>query len=321
MRSSTSSSEHTQRRGLTTATWALLALIVCLLIGTELATRFAIAPRSAIQRRIATESAAARNLRAGDVLFAGNSLLLWGADVPVLRKAMQPDWRAHRFIVEATTFEDWAFGLANLFEHGSRPSAVFLVLSPTQFAQHSVLGDYFARQLMAPGDLPAVASELDLHPTAITGMFLANRSAFYGLRGELRKVLLLGLVPGLDKLFALVNRANPADPPNPSASRAQTEMLERHLDRLTALSRRYGIPVILVIPPQTRATDLMDQMKSLASQRGMPVLLPIAPGALDASHYSDGFHLNEKGRRLFTPALARTALDALSQSSSSPERQ
>lgn len=320
MRSSTSSSDHRQlqagRRGLTTATWALLGLIACLLIGTELAVRFVIAPRSAIQRRIAAESAAARNLRTGDVLFAGNSLLLWGADEAGLRKAMLPAWRAHRFIIEATSFEDWAFGLANLFEHGSRPSAVFLVLSPTQFAQHTVLGDYFARQLMSSGDLPAVASELDLHPTAVTGMFLANRSAFYGLRGELRKALLLALVPGLDKLFALVNRAAP---PAPRIPQAQTAMLERHLDRLTALSRRYNIPLILVIPPQTQANELMDQMRSLADQRGVPVLLPFAPGRLDASHYSDGFHLNEKGRRLFTPALARTALHILSKSSS-PER-
>lgn len=312
MRSSTSSSEHRQRRGLTPPTWTLIALIACLLIGTELAVRFVIAPRSAIQRRITTESAAARNLRAGDVLFAGNSLLLWGADEPELRKSLLPAWRAHRFIVEATSFEDWAFGLANLFEHGSRPSAVFLVLSPTQFAQHTVLGDYFARQLMASEDLPAVASELDLHPTSITGMFLANRSAFYGLRGELRKALLLALVPGLDKLFALVNRANPTAPAE-QVSQDQTAMLGRHLDRLTALSRRFDIPLILVIPPQTKTSELMVQMKSLANQRGVPVLLPIPPGALDASHYSDGFHLNEKGRRLFTPALAESAQTALTR--------
>jgi hypothetical protein len=306
MPSSTSSSE--QRRGLTRATWVLLALVVLILTGVELASRFVVAPRSAIQRRIATEKEAALHLSGGDVLFVGNSLLLWGVDVPQLRTSMQPEWRSHRLVVEATSFEDWMFGLKRLLDRGARPSAVFVVLSPAQLAQHTVLGDYFAHHLMALEDLPAVASSVDLHPTAVTSMALANQSVFFGLRGELRKALLFAFLPNLDKLFTLVNRTAE---PSPVRLESQIRLLSRHLAELRELGRSRGLPVLLVIPPQMRSNELMQQTERLAKEQGVELVVPIAPGQLDATHFSDGFHLNSKGQNLFTPALAAHVRRAL----------
>jgi len=293
---------------LTRATWVLLAGIVVILAGVELAARYVVAPRSAIQRRIAAEKEAAVRLANGDVLFVGNSLLLWGVDVPQLRSALQPEWKSHRLVVEATTFEDWTFGLKRLLDRGTKPSAVVVVLSPTQLAQHSVLGDYFAHHLMALGDLPAVATRVDLHPTAVTSMALANKSVFFGLRGELRKALLFAFLPNLDRLFTLVNRGA-----EPSSVRleSQVPLLSQHLAELRELSRSCGLPVLLVIPPQLRSNELMEQTERIAKEKGVELLVPIAPGQLDATHFSDGFHLNTKGQNLFTPALAAHVRQAL----------
>ncbi|MGH8542279.1 MAG: hypothetical protein ACREX3_01250 [Gammaproteobacteria bacterium] len=244
------------------------------------------------------------------LLFVGNSLLLEGVDFPALKAAMEPQWYAQRYVIDDTNYYDWYYGLRRLYGEGARHDVVALVLTAQQLTSSRVRGSYFARRLMFTSDFMAVARDVGMHPTEAMDLFFSSISEFYGLRTELRKVLLGRLMPELPALaarFAVYPRWMPDS----------EQVYRMAVDRLAALrdlSNRFRTRFLLVIPPLARSqdTDGSRDVLRAGTVSGVTVLNPIPSGTLPVSNFKeDRFHLNEIGAERFTSTLATTLKDTL----------
>jgi len=232
------------------------------------------------------------------VLIAGNSLLLEGVDFPELQREVAPHLELRRAVVEGTYYLDWYYGLRRLFDEGARPDAVVLVLNPIQLTSKAVEGDYTAHFLVERKDLLDFANDTGADRNRLSSLVLANYSFFYGTRAEIRNWLMGKILPDLPSLTHSF-RPDPS-PPDTASFR---ELAIRRLGQLYELCREQRTEVVVVIPPSN--TDLgASDLSEMATTLKLKVLVPIAPGVLPRSDYSDGFHLNSRGAREFTPALA-----------------
>ena len=289
------------RSQVTLATRLLLALLVFLLGGTEIITRFIILPKSRVHRRILEDRAEAASLGSRDVLVVGNSLLNLGLDLASFQQSLGAEWGGHRFVVESTNFSDWYFGLKRLFDEGSRPRAVAVTLTARQLGTREVLDDYFGFYLMGLRDAFDVARQTNMHPTALVSMLVGHFSAFYGVRGDLRKFLLTRIYPGLPALARSWN--HPA--PLLMAERAYQRALP-NLRELKELGDRYGAKVVVIIPPLLDSPDNHEAVQRAGREAGITVLVPVSTGSLGSDCFDiDRYHLNEKGRQVFTLQLAK----------------
>ena len=285
---------------LSRATWVLFGLIAAILCFTEIAVRYVVMPKSRIMRRISQDKAEAQHLGSRDILVVGNSLLNLGLDLPLFKQHMAPEWIGHRFIVESTNFSDWYFGLKHLFDKGSRPYAVGVTLTPRQLATRTVQGDTFGFHLMGLQDLFQVASQTGMHRTAVASMALANRSAFYGFRGDLRKLLMFTIYPGLPDLADLFNRPAPLLSPEEAYQGALPSLRE-----FKELGQRYGTRIVIIIPPVVTAEETAPRVVRAGPEAGVAVLVPVPSGSIGEEYFGkDRYHLNEKGMAVFTPRLA-----------------
>ena len=290
---------------MTAPTVALLSLIVVYAAGVELVTRRVLDPGSKVQRVLKQEllnSAALRPAAPGQpksVLLAGNSLLDAAVDFPRLNEELEPDWRASRLVVFDTNYTDWHFGLMRLLESGVRPDAIAVFLSPTQLMRNAVRGGYFAHYLMRPEDLAGVVQATGMHPTEASGLLLARYSLFYGIRVQLRNLILAELFPHLPELM----RASPAPAtPKTQVSREEIELRLRNLD---GIAHRYGVRLVLVLPPLP-SDDPKNRFASVVeagARSGVSVLNPLPAGELPRSAFPDGLHAGKEGAGTYTKAL------------------
>lgn len=299
------------RRGLTPvrATALLLAGAVGLALAVELGTRLFIYDMSNMLGRLKRESTMAAALvpaadRPRPVLVVGNSLLIAAVDVARLDAQLRAEERsAFRFGIEQTTYFDWYYGLRRLVAGGARPDTIVLCFETRHLLGSGVHGDIFAHFLMRPTDLFSVAHALDLSPTEAADLSMANLSAFWGLRKEIRKNLLGRLLPGLPSLAAMMARGQPAPPPKADDLRT----LGR--DRLLALAdvvKPAGIKFVLALAPPLRAEDAV-LMKRLSEETGVPLVAPLTDDDLVRTDYDvDGYHLGDAGRAKYTDALGDT---------------
>lgn len=255
------------------------------------------------------------------VLVAGTSLLLEGVDFPRLEKMLGDRWNAHRWVMEQTNYTDWYYGLRRIYAAGASPDYVVLMMGPLNFGrQPSVRGDYFARMMMRTGDFPEVSRVLDLHPTEAANLLAANLSAFFGLKTELRKVLLIRLLPDLPRFTNMIARFDNRQLPPDRLAAVGTERLRA----LRGLAEAHGGRFILAIPPRPSKGPGSEILASAGAVVGVPVIVSIAQGELGPPYYRDGNHLNPKGAAIYTdrfvPDLRRTleVLDKGRRASGSP---
>jgi len=302
------------RPGLTRAIALLLAAIAALCALVEIGTRLVVHDLSNTLGRIRLESTAARAIRsadpdAGEVLIVGNSLMIAGVDVDALNQPLQPrKWRGVRFGIEQTTYYDWYYGLRRLTADGARPRAIVVCFEPRHLIGTSVRTEIFAHYLMRTSDTLSVARALDLSPTGTADLFLANISAFWALRKEIRKNVLGRLMPELPQLTRMITRGSGAPPPQIdellNTSRARLEAM-----RITADAAGAKLIVVLMPPVDpSHAPALQD----LGHQLGVPIVMPLTDQDLLPDDYElDQYHLNSQGRLRFTEALAEQLLQVL----------
>lgn len=245
------------------------------------------------------------------VLLAGTSLLLDGIDFPRFARMLGDRWEVRRWVMEQTTYTDWYYGLRRIYAEGARPDYVVLMMGPLNFARRpSVRGDYFAHMMMQTQDFPEVSQVLELHPTEATNLLAANLSAFYGLKTELRKVLLIRLLPDLPRFMGLITRFdNRQLPPDQLAA-----VGEERLRAMQDLAARHGGKFVLAIPPRPRKGDASEILKRAGETAGVPVIVSVPQGELGLPYYRDGNHLNPKGAAIYTDRFApdlRRTLEAL----------
>jgi hypothetical protein len=151
-------------------------------------------------------------------------------------------------------------------------------------------------------DIFSVAKNLELTNTQTSNLAFANVSAFFGLGGEVRKWLAGKIFRDLPEL---TQSLIPKLPPQPEPALISSESLRR-LHALRELAARYDSDVVLVIPPTKgrRAGTDASAVVSAGRSAGVSVLVPVEPDSLEADLYSDnGFHLNDRGAEVFTPAF------------------
>ncbi|MET0533087.1 MAG: hypothetical protein ABW171_02590 [Steroidobacter sp.] len=317
MHSSTSSSDATAvgaRSTTARVTVLLLVAIVALCVVLELGTRMVVHGMSNTLSRIRTESTAARTIAATNggekqMLIVGNSLMLAGIDVGALNEPLQPAaWRGVRFGIEQTTYYDWYYGLKRLTTEGSRPSAILVCFEPRHLVGTSVRREIFAYYLMRTSDTLDVARVLDLRPSETADLFLANVSAFWALRKEIRKNVLGRLMPSLPDLTRLMTRGGGSPPPNIddllTAGRPRLEAMRDTADAA-------GAKLILVLMPPVDAA-YSQALRQLGQELNVPIVMPLTDQDLNPDDYEpDQYHLNAGGRLRFTQALAHDLLEVL----------
>jgi len=306
MRSSISGSDTSAESGRhapasANAVLVLLALIAIFLAGIEIFTRQFVVRMSRVEAREQREyasAAAARPSRGRKIfLLLGNSLMGQGVRADEVRAALEPELDVRRLYVDDTGFYDFFYGMRRLYADGARYNAVFVFLTPRQLIRPGVRGDYFAYRLMLASDALKVARDAGLNRTDASNLFFANVSAFFGLRTEIRKVLLGRLMPGLPALMGAI--AN-----DRGAALTDQEIYHGATVRLTAfreLAAAQNSRIILVIPPQIEPEGV-EVTKLAGSQAGIKIVT-VPFNVTGPSDFSDGFHLNPEGARKYTAAL------------------
>lgn len=303
MPSSISSSESASREKATPRAIAvLLALAALFLVGVEGCSRYLAVRMSRIEVRASGDYASAVSARpAGErrtILLLGNSLLGAGVEFQVVRAALAPEWDARRLYIENTGYYDFYYGMRRLHSEGARYNVTAVFLSPGQLAMKpAVRGEYFAYRLMSAADVLDVARDTGLDRTTASNLLFGRFSAFYGLRAEIRKVLLGRLMPGLPGFMRMVTSG-------PRARQTEEEVYRQVLPRARAyreLAERQRSRIVLVLPPQLDSGGVV-ATKRAASEAGVG-LISVAPAMMGPTDFSDGFHLNEAGARKFTAAL------------------
>lgn len=297
-------------------TWirATAILVVLFLAGVELAARFGFAGTSRIEQRVHSQYRASRALGAAGgsgkrtMLLVGNSLL--GASVePEAVENVVENWNIQLFEVENTSYLDWYFGLRRLFAEGSRPDVVAVMLTPTQTVLSSVRGGYFAQYMMDLEDIVDVSQALDLHPTDASAMALSNLSYFYGVRAEIRNVLLGRAMPGFQSVAAMMTQG--------AAIRSdvrETYLISRtRMQEIEKLVHDNGARLVWILPTLIKSSKGETEFLRAAEEVQIPVLIPIPSGSLPEESFSDGFHLAPAGARQYTAALIPLLQNYLSQ--------
>ena len=186
------------------------------------------------------------------------------------------------------------------------PDVVALVLTRRQLLSSEFRGDYSAYRMLRPVDVFPLARDLKLHPTTTFSYLVSTVSAFYGMRGELRKVLLARLMPDiydLTRLFIV-----PAPPWSPDSGTYRVALAR--ITRLRSLAEGYGVRLLLVIPPMPgQKTDDDDPIREAAAAAN--VAWVEVPESYTDAEFSDGFHMNEQGASRYTSSLVSPLIHAL----------
>ena len=235
------------------------------------------------------------------IQLVGNSLLGAGVDKERLRRELAPAIDARSLVIEDTEYFDWFFGAQRLFKEGARPAVLALVLSEEQLLSSRIRGDFSARYMMTLPGAFAAAGATGADRDGTTSLLLANVSAFWGARGEIRKWLLGRLAPRVTTLLRDSRRpgpgaAVPADTYSPARER---------LRDLSGLLRGHDCELWVILPPRMRNPELTETFERAGRDEGVRVLVPLRPGALGRESFDDGFHLNAQGAALFTGAIIR----------------
>lgn len=311
MHSSTSSSNtgRPRSRGLRPII-VLLALVIAFFACVEIGSRVALTRLSRIETRVASEYAAAVEVRPKatnhSLICLGNSLMGEGVDFQALRDGLSPEWSARRLLVESSGYYDFYYGMRRLYADGSRPDAFAVFLGVDQLTlPPAVRRDYFAYRLMDVSDLFNVARDLDLDRTSTSGLFFARMSAFYGMRTEIRKQVLAKFSPRFTDLMKSLTVAPAMEMSDDEIYRVAVGRLRRYRELEESLKTR----IILVVPPRMRSGGVSATERA-AANAGIAVV-NVMPPVTGPADFGDGYHLNADGARKFTTALIPRLKQAL----------
>jgi hypothetical protein len=281
---------------------SLLACTLIFLCTLELATRFGFRHVSKMERRHATEFAAASSIvaRSGQpsVLVVGNSLLLEGVDFTKLSASMPVGDTIQRFALEDTGLLEWQFGIRRLIAAGSRPSHIILALGVPNFSSNTMHTDYSVFYLLRVRDLPDLASRLHYDRTQAADLYFARLSLFFAGRNLIRNFVLNLIAPSY---ATVLHGLAVADNQPKRHGDLRAPMVKSLLDTRRSCDSIGAQLIVLIMPgfSQAEASDVV----AAAHRAGVAVLEPVAEGAFPQRLFRDGFHLNAEGSQRFTALL------------------
>lgn len=289
----------------------LFALIVLILLVTELGIALLIPKVSAIESRVNAEYRGALQVRPGQtgsptVLVVGNSLLLHAVDMASLQREVGPSLALQRLVVEDTTYWDWYFGLENLLQKGARPDAIIYMLSPRQLTAQYVRGAYSAYHLLSPRQIPRLAAALDMSVNQEAELLIASVSAAYGLRYEYRNVIFSKAVPGADAMADIYARAAQKGRTQAKSDTAINQLIAERFSALNKLCSTYHVATCTFLPAPTLSQEPLTDEAVAIYRTTMPSVpdLHIPHDYAREEFERDGYHMSEKGKAIYTHLLA-----------------
>ena len=285
---------------------ALLTGLVLIFLTLEVTSPLVLAHFSHTEQRVDRELQEAASLRAvtadgrPTILLAGNSLLKEGVLIPSLHDDLATQYEVRRLVIEQTHYLDWYFGLRRLLEEGSRPGIVVLTLATAQLASPLTLGQSFAHRQMSFRDFPRAVRESRLDRTTASTYLFAHWSRWLGNEGFIRQCVSISVFPGFRQLAGRIadHGAHIHDPST------LLNMAQQRQPELRDLSQQFGVPVVLLIPPNLNQ-DSSRESQELGNQIGVPVWILSPAGEFPRDYFSDGFHLNRRGAEIYTTRLSR----------------
>ncbi|HLH01274.1 MAG TPA: hypothetical protein VKX25_00765 [Bryobacteraceae bacterium] len=296
------------------AIFVLLLLIALLLGSAELFARLIVQRHSKVEVMVTREHREALALRPAangtpkQLLIVGNSFVGMDLDLPTLQQRLAPAWNVHRYWLYNTYYNDWYYGLKRLLAEGSRPDAIAVTFATTSFQISTIRGDYSSYYLFQPRDLLSLESAADLDNTETANLLFARYSRFYGLRSEIRKVLLQSVLHDLPRMYNLFH------PPSGTPLKGATvsSAITPRLAALEQLTSRYGVRLLIIVPPLPRpGQEFQPEMRQAAARAGITVVMPYSSHDLPASLYIDDVHLSPEGALKFSETIAPLLADAL----------
>jgi hypothetical protein len=281
----------------------LLAAIAITCVLVELATTVWSNSINSYGRRVKAEYTEAAGLRSGgegrqkSVLIVGNSTLHCGVDVRDLRNQIQPDLDAHVLSLDSSMIEDWYFALRELFRKGAHPDFIVLMLPPGHVASLAPPPDDVSYYLLGTQDILMLRRVEGIAPTTLSNIIFARYSIFFGRRNTLRLLVKNRLFPGFQTVARryMLRNLTPDYRPVPGRFR-----------EIKILCSLHGVRLLFVIPPTHQESDTLGTRSVLeaAESAGVPASIPVPNAQLSDDKYTDGYHLNSAGQRIFTAALA-----------------
>jgi len=307
MPSSTSVSERqTIRVRLDRFTIVLLCTIVVVLVFLEFVSRERFDSSSKVEQRELSERAGVLAIRDSaessdpHIVLLGNSLMLEGVEVPLLKAKIASGYAPTTYFVLGTNYYDWFYGLKRLFAEGMRPRYIVLGLSPNQLATSEIRGDITAHYLIQQSDLFDLARHSHMDATRACEFALAHYSEFYSIREVFRGYVMSRVFPSVADL--LQNRYASFREPEVNDSEFKPLAAGR-LAALDRLCKMYGALFLFVVPPTYQKGE--ELIVEAGREDGVTVLLPVKRNEFDQSYYQkDGFHMNQKGAEIFTERVA-----------------
>jgi hypothetical protein len=287
-------------------TISLLSVILVIVASIEIVSRERFDATSKVQRREVSERKALLAVRDSGanndphIALVGNSLMLEGIDLPLLKARLNPRYTPVSYFVLGTAYYDWYFGLRRLFAEGTRPAYVLLGLSPNQLASSDVRGDITARYMIQQADLLESVRQTHMDATRGSEFILAHYSEYYSTREITRGYIMSRVLPSVGEL--LHTRYSGVRDAEIRAS-VLGPLASTRLAALDELCRSNGARLLFVVPPSYQKGA--ETVLVAGQQRGVSVLVPVKDNEFDVSEYqTDGIHLNEKGAEIFTTRLA-----------------
>jgi lysophospholipase L1-like esterase len=294
-------------------TLVLLATIAVILASLEFVSRERFDSVSKVQRREVSERKAllaVRDTGANQdphVAMVGNSLMLEGTNLPLLRARLNPRYLPVPYFVLGTNYYDWLYGLTRLFAEGMRPEYVVVGLSPNQLASSEVRGDISARYLIQQSDLLDIVRQTHMDATRASEFILAHYSEYYSTREITRGYIMSRVLPSVGQLLH-IRYASARDPKIDEA--VLKALAINRLVALNQLCQANGARLIFVVPPTYQKGA--ETIAIAGKEKRVTVLVPVDDDQLDGGSYQeDGIHLNHKGAEIFTAKLAESLNRAL----------
>jgi hypothetical protein len=295
-----------ERKAFQCACVVFLLLLILAGFCIELGTRKCIYRMSKDLGRINGEAAAVGQLRKStlskrEILLVGNSLLLWGVDVSALNRDLEPQSVASRFAIQQTTYYDWYFGLRHILAEGAQPDMIVLCLEPRHIIQNGLKQEFFAHYLMQKKDVWRIKQLLGLGLTDLSDLLLANISAFFALRKEIRKNLLVKFLPDFPTLTDKFIRTT-----HPPINLDELKVKGKaRLESMRKTADSFDVKfAVLMMPPVSIAQA--STLRDISDESGVPILVPMDDKHLGNEDFqSDQYHLNGQGREKFTNEFGR----------------
>ena len=305
---------------------SLLALFTFSIL-LECFMRFAFTRISHIESRISAEYRGALAIRKSgehtNILLLGNSLALEGVVLPQLATDLGRRADCVRFVIEATEYLDWYYGLRRLFSEGSKPDVVMLCLTAKQLKSSHLRADYSAYHLFNVSDIGDIRRAAGFDLTQAADTVIAHYSLFYASRNGIRDFALNRLdtsyVEMVHKMVRNQSRAENNQSAAMQGAAIQTESslfnpVSLDASRLRALRElcgRHGARFVLLVPPGFDAGEADVRSAGYLSQT--PVLVPVHQDEFTPDEFRDGYHLNAAGAQIFSEKLGARLNEYLSQ--------